>query len=115
MIGKEVVSSKPVTVAEVKEILEAQKAQRELGFEQQATLDYAQKVAKQDAKHAQKLLSALGMIEKLTPEVAVKLVDMMPANREQLMVIVSKERYTLSEKEVEQVLGILHGKEKRED
>lgn len=114
MIGKEVVSSKPATIAEVKEIMEEQKAQRELGFEQQVTMEYAQKVAKQDAKHSQKLLNALGKLEKLTPEVSVKIVDMMPASKEQLMVLVSKERYTLSEKEIEQVLGILHGKEKKE-
>ena len=111
MIGKEIVSSKPITVSEVKEILEEQKAGREMGFEQQATLDYAQKLAKHDAKHAQKLVVALGKIERITPDLAVKIVDMMPANKEQLLVIVSKERYTLNEKEVEQVLGALHGKE----
>ncbi len=114
MIGKETVSSRPATVAEVKEIMEAQKASRELGFEQQVTMEYSQKVAKLDAKKAQKLVAELEKTEKLSPEVAVKIVDMLPANKEQLMVIVSKERYTLSEKEVEHVLGLLHGKAKKE-
>jgi len=114
MIGKETVSSRPATVAEVKEIMEAQKASRELGFEQQVTLEYSQKVAKLDGKKAQKLVAELEKTEKLTPEIAVKIADMMPASKEQLMVIVSKERYTLSEKEVEHVLGLLHGKAKKE-
>ncbi|MFA6035621.1 MAG: hypothetical protein WC759_01555 [Candidatus Micrarchaeia archaeon] len=115
MIGKEVVSQRPALVAEVKEIMEAQKAARELGFEQQVTMEYAQKAAKLDAKKALKLVAELGKMEKLTADVTAKIVDMMPMNKEQLMVIVSKERYTLSEKEVEHVLGILHGKAKKED
>ena len=113
MIGKEIVSQRSATVAEVKEIMEAQKAARELGFEQQVTMEYAQKAAKLDAKKAQKLVSALEKMEKLTPEIAVKIVDMMPASKEQLMVIVSKERYTLSEKEIEQIIGLMHVKEKK--
>lgn len=114
MIGKEIVSQRSATVAEVKEIMEAQKADRELGFEQQVTMEYAQKVAKLDAKKAQKFVAVLEKMEKLTPEIAVKIVDMMPASKEQLMVIVSKERYTLSEKEVEQIIALMHGKEKKE-
>jgi DNA-directed RNA polymerase subunit F len=114
MIGKEIVSSRPATIAEVKETMEAQKAARELGFEQQVTLEYSQKVAKTDAKKSLKLVAELEKMEKLTPDMATKVADMMPANKEQLMVIVSKDRYTLNDKEVEQVLGILHGKAKAE-
>ena len=107
MIGRNIDSVKPVSIAEVRELLEAEKETRELSFEQQMTLDYAQKVSKTSAKAAKAMEKELIKIEKLTPEVATKLIDMLPANKEQLTAIVSKERYTLTDKEATQILGIL--------
>ncbi|MDO8339203.1 MAG: RNA polymerase Rpb4 family protein [Candidatus Burarchaeum sp.] len=107
MIGRNIASARPATIAEVEALLQAQKDGRELSFEQQTTLDYAKKVAKTSSKSAQSLVKELVKLEKLTPEVACKLVDLLPVNKEQLTAIVSKERYTLSEKEIEQVLSML--------
>ncbi|VVC03459.1 RNA polymerase Rpb4 [Candidatus Burarchaeum australiense] len=107
MIGRNIESARPVTVAEVKALLEEQKAGHELSFEQQTTLEYAQKVASTTSKNAQAMVKELMKMEKLTPEVACKLVDLLPVNKEQLLAVVSKERYTLNEKEVEQILAIL--------
>ena len=107
MIGRRVDSTKPITVAEVRELLEGEKEKRELSFEQQSALDYSQKVAKTTAKGADSMVQELVKIEKLTSEVAVKIVDMMAENKEQLAAIISKERYTLTEKEIGQILDIL--------
>ena len=107
MIGRNIESARPATIAEVEALLQAQKDVRELSFEQQTTLDYAKKVAKTSAKGAQSLVKELVKLEKLTPEVACKLVDLLPVNKEQLTAVVSKERYTLSEKEIEQILAAL--------
>ena len=107
MIGRNIESARPATIAEVEALLQAQKDGRELSFEQQTTLDYAKKVAKTSSKSAQSLVKELVKMEKLTPEVACKLVDLLPVNKEQLTAVVSKERYTLSEKEIEQILALL--------
>jgi DNA-directed RNA polymerase subunit F len=107
MIGRNIESARPATIAEVEALLQAQKDVRELSFEQQTTLDYAKKVAKTSSKAAQSLVKELLKLEKLTPEVACKLVDLLPLNKEQLTAVVSKERYTLSEKEIEQILALL--------
>ncbi len=107
MIGRKTDSTKPVTLAEVRALLEVKEKTHELSFEQKTTLDYSQKVAKTTSKAARSMVDELVKIEKLTPDVAVKLVDMLPMNTEQLNAIVSKERYTLTEKEVGQILGIL--------
>ncbi len=107
MIGRNIESARPATIAEVEALLQAQKDGRELSFEQQTTLDYAKKVAKTSSKSAQSLVKELLKLEKLTPDVACKLVDLLPVNKEQLTAIVSKERYTLSEKETEEILAML--------
>lgn len=107
MIGRNIGSARPITIAEVEALLQEQKDRRELSFEQQTTLDYSKKVAMTSGKAAHTLVKELTKLEKLTPEVACKLVDLLPVNKEQLMAIVSKERYTLSEKEIGQILAVL--------
>jgi len=107
MVGRKVDSTRPATVAEVLELLEAEKEKRELSFEQQTTLDYARKIAKTTGKAAKAMEKELLKMEKLTPDTAAKIVDLLPSTKEQLNAIVSKERYTLTEKEVGQILDIL--------
>lgn len=107
MIGKPSGGVRPVTVAEVHDIMAGEKEKRELGFEQQATLDYAKKVKKLSAKDAGELAGKLQKVEKIAPEIAVKIADLLPATKEHLGIIVSKERYTLNEKEVKDVLELV--------
>ena len=59
LIGKEVSNEKPVTLAEVLEILEKQKKRGELEYGQRLTYDYTQKFAKLDVKKARELMEEL--------------------------------------------------------
>ncbi|MBI4399512.1 hypothetical protein HY570_02075 [Candidatus Micrarchaeota archaeon] len=107
MIGKETVNSKPATLADVKAILEKRKADGELGFEQQATMDYAEKFAKLSIESAGALGQELSKVEKIKPDAVAKIVDMLPKNASQLNLILSKERYTLTKEETTEVLNIV--------
>ncbi|MGB9614803.1 MAG: hypothetical protein ACPL3B_04845, partial [Fervidobacterium sp.] len=51
MIGKKILDSKEVTLAEVKDILEMP-SDLEMGFEQAKTLEYAKKITKLDKETA---------------------------------------------------------------
>jgi len=107
MIGKQTIANKPTTLAEVAEILEDRKKEGELGFEQQATAEYSKKFAKVSKKKALEMLEDLQKIEKIKPDVAVKIVDILPKNVEQLRLILSKGRYDLTSSEIEEVLKIV--------
>ncbi|MEM4389326.1 MAG: RNA polymerase Rpb4 family protein [Candidatus Micrarchaeia archaeon] len=107
MIGKEIKATRAATLAEVAEILTQRKSEGELGFEQAATLEHAQKFAKLSAEKAAKLVAELGSIEKISPDAAAKIADLLPTNATELTLILAKERYTLSEKEIEEVLSIV--------
>jgi len=107
LIGKEVRGTRPATLSEVAEVLSNRKAEGELGFEQQATLEHAQKFAKLTVEKAKKLVEELAGIEKVSPDAAVKIADLLPRNAEELALIFAKERYTLSEKDVGEVLSIV--------
>jgi len=65
-----------------------------LGLEQRFTLEYAQKFAKLGKRKAADMQEKLMEVKKMTPEAAVKIVDLLPANADQLKLIFAKEKIT---------------------
>jgi DNA-directed RNA polymerase subunit F len=107
MIGKEVKEQRPVTLAEVLEVMESRKTDGELGFEQQATYDYLKARKILDKKKALGMLKELSGIEKITPEIAIKIIDILPRSEAQLSIIVAKERHAFSKAEMAEILKIV--------
>ena len=107
MIGKETSGEKPVTIAEVLELLEAQKKKGELGYTQRLALDHAQKFAKLEAGKARELvkeLVALGLRE----HQAVMVADHIPKTKADLQLILAKERVRLGEEDFPKVLEVVN-------
>lgn len=116
MIGKGTNESRPATLEEVKRILEKRQGTAgEFGFEQQTTLSYAQRFAHlshTDTEAMLKDVSELG----LQPSTAVKIVDILPRNKAQIMLIFSKDKAELSEKkmaELEEIIAKFSKKAKK--
>ncbi len=107
MIGKGISSQKPVTLAEVQKVMEARKAEGELGFEQQATYDYLKARTILDRKKADEMVEELTKLDKVTPEIVIKMVDLLPKSEAQLSVIVAKERHAFSKAEMAEMLKIV--------
>ncbi|MDD1770436.1 MAG: RNA polymerase Rpb4 family protein [Methanomassiliicoccales archaeon] len=96
----------PVTLAEVKELLEEeQKKRAELTPEQKVSLDHATKVARLKASEAAKLkkdLKELGFVPEL---VAVKITDILPEYPEDVRALFAKERLILDKKQIDALLA----------
>lgn len=107
MIGKEIVAERHVTLAEVSEILEKRAGEGELEFEQQAAREHAKEFAKASKKDAEKIVAELKQFGNIKPEIAVKIADLLPASADDLKLLFGKERYSLSQEEVESVLKIV--------
>lgn len=115
MIGKKVIDTKPITISEAKEILlnkVEQKADennevdgRQFTYEQNLTIDYVTKFALLDADDAKELVSKLE--EYLTTVQAVKVVDLMPEDLDDLRLIFAKERGTFETETLQNVLDLL--------
>lgn len=115
MIGKKVIDTKPITISEAKEILLnkiEQKADennevdgRQFTYEQNLTIDYVTKFALLDADDAKELVSKLE--EYLTTVQAVKVVDLMPEDLDDLRLIFAKERGTFETETLQNVLDLL--------
>lgn len=108
MIGKGTSGEKPVTLAEVLELLEAQQKKKgELGYTQRLALDHAQKFAKLEAEKARELvkeLVALGLRE----HQAVMVADHVPKTKADLHLILAKERVRLGEEDFPKVLEVVN-------
>ena len=88
-----VISSEPISLSEVKEILEKRKKEdTELGYEQQQTLDHSEKFSKHSAKESASLVKELLKNKKLSKETAIKIADIMPKNIETLKAILLKDK-----------------------
>lgn len=108
LIGKGVSNERPMTLAEILEILEKQKKMGELEYGQRLTYDYAQKFAKFDVKKARELVEELLKLGNIREHQAVVLVDLMPETEEDVQLIFAKERTRLGEEDIKKLLELIN-------
>ncbi|MHC1635503.1 MAG: RNA polymerase Rpb4 family protein [Candidatus Methanospirareceae archaeon] len=109
MIVKSVISEEILTLAETKEILEKIKEEGggsldEMRYEKRKALGHVTKFAKIDAKKAKLLVEELLKMEKMSKEIAVQIADLMPRSSNEVRAIYAKERFTLTEGDIEKIL-----------
>jgi len=78
-------------LGEVKELLKERKKEKELTYEQEQAYKYASTFAKLTKKQREKLFAELIQIDSITDELAIKIVDIMPAEIEIMKLIPGKE------------------------
>jgi len=102
MIGKGASEVRPVTLSEVERILEKRQGTiGEFGFEQQNALEYARRFARlkpADAIEMQHALEELG----LKGDTAAKIADLLPSNKAQLLLVLSKDK-EMGEKKLKEI------------
>ncbi|MEE8402957.1 MAG: RNA polymerase Rpb4 family protein [Candidatus Hydrothermarchaeaceae archaeon] len=109
MITKAVLEKRPIGISEAKTVLDAlSKSDEELNYEQRIVVDYLSKFAKISAKKSQKLIAELLKLnQKIKPELAVKIADLLPADEEDVRAIFAKERFTLTKEEIKAILEVI--------
>jgi DNA-directed RNA polymerase subunit F len=111
MIVKSVLREDLLTLAEVKEILDQIREKRsdeeELGYELRRAIRHADLFSKGSADENRALVAELMNLEKISLEIAVKIADIKPVNKDELRAIYAKERFTLSEEELDKILEIV--------
>lgn len=105
MIGKKVVETDPVTIVEVKTMLEERSESYELTYEQNLALDHVTKFSKIEEEPALKLVEELQEIAKKSQ--ATKIADLMPVDLADLRLIFAKERGSHKKEDLEQILEIV--------
>ena len=99
---------KSVPLSEVKNILKkASKERKELLYEQRIALEHAQKFAKLPVKKTNDLIKELMSLKYLDEVNAVKIADLLPTTEDDVKTIFAKQRITLGENEIKQILEIV--------
>ncbi|MFH1239719.1 MAG: hypothetical protein V1672_00715 [Candidatus Diapherotrites archaeon] len=104
MIGEKILEQRPASLKEVDDLLVERKKEKELTYEQDLTLKYAKKFSKlTDAKY-KKIVKDLSSVEGLTDDLIVKIIDIVPADKNILDLLL--EKHTISDEAKKQILEI---------
>ncbi len=108
MLGRKVEGAHPVSLVEVRQILEPRSVEADFGYEQQTSLDYARKFAKLTPEDAAKMAKELGEeIPALKGEHTVKFVDILPTHPSSISAILAPTRIALSPAQTAKCLEII--------
>jgi DNA-directed RNA polymerase subunit F len=116
---KKIISEDMMTLPELREELiairdqrnggeEAEDSARTLSYELRKSIDHADSLSKTSVETAKALYGELASLEKIKPEIANRIVNIMPKSRDELRAIYAKERFTLLPEDLDQILDILH-------
>jgi DNA-directed RNA polymerase subunit F len=106
MMEEKVLEKKPIPLVEVKELLKERAKEGDLTYEQELTLKYAEKFSKLPKSKAEKLMQELKKIEGLPEEFKIKIVDILPEEKEVLELLAPKD-FKLTEELTEKLLDLL--------
>ena len=100
--------ARPVSLSEVKNILrKVEKDREELNYEQRTALEHANMFAKLPVKKTEEMIKELLKIEFIQEFHAYKIADILPKNQDDVRTIFAKERITLNENKIKDIINIV--------
>jgi len=109
---KAVISEEKVTLSEMRDVLvgvEAERlaAEKEMSYEFRRSLEHANTLAKTTPEKSRELVQALVKMEKMKPEIAYRIANIMPRTRDEVRAIFAKERFTLTPEEIDTIIELV--------
>ncbi len=109
---KGVVSEEKITLPELREILirvegERIEAGKEMGYELRRSIEHANQLSKTTPEQAKDLVAALLALEKMKPEIAYRIANIMPRTRDELRAVYAKEKYSLTGEELDAIINLV--------
>jgi DNA-directed RNA polymerase subunit F len=109
---KGIISEEKVTLPEMRGVLlgvesERIAAEKEMSYEFRRSIEHANSLAKTTPEKAQALVAELTQMEKMKPEIAYRIANIMPKSRDEVRAIFAKERYTLSPEELDKIIELV--------
>jgi DNA-directed RNA polymerase subunit F len=102
-----VIETKPVSMAEAREILSSREKKKELSYEQKLALEHLNKFTKLKPEEAKKLLEELSGVLRMSQETMIQILNFLPKNPDELRMIFSREKFSLKEDEIKKILEIV--------
>ncbi|MFZ0006120.1 MAG: RNA polymerase Rpb4 family protein, partial [Methanoregula sp.] len=70
-------------------------------------MDHANHLAKTTPDKSKELVDKLLKLEKMKPEIAYRIANIMPKSRDEVRAIFAKERFTLSPEEIDSIIDLV--------
>lgn len=101
-----------MTLAEVKEALEGIRLKRadepeELGYELRRAIKHAEIFSEGAATESRNMTEVLSGLEKMTPEIAIKISDIRPQTKDEIRALYAKERFTLTDEDLDAIIDVV--------
>ncbi|TRZ67118.1 MAG: RNA polymerase Rpb4 family protein [Methanothrix sp.] len=113
MIIKKILSEERLSLAEVKELLNEVKLRRsgdeeeEMSYELRRAIKHVEIFAHGATEESRSMVNELLELEKMTPAIALKIADIRPMNRDEIRAVYAKERFTLVDEDMGNILNIV--------
>lgn len=109
---KGVLSEEKVTLPELRAALQGVESERiaaekELSYEFRRSMEHANQLAKTTPEKSRELTEKLLKLEKMKPEIAYRIANIMPKSRDEVRAIFAKERFTLSPEEIDSIIDLV--------
>lgn len=95
---------KIVSLSEVKAMLTQDEKERELSYDKRVALEHAKTFAPLTQTKSKELIKKVEKLERVTPSHAAKIAEILPRDVDELRPIFAKERFTLEQEEVANIL-----------
>lgn len=102
-----VIETKPISMAEAKEILSSREKKKELTYEQKIALEHLNKFTKLTPEKAKKLAEELSGVLRMSQETLIQILNLLPKNADELRMIFSREKFSLKEDEINKILELV--------
>ena len=101
------IETKPVSMAEAKQIMTSQEKDKELTYEQKLALEHLNKFTVLDAAEAKKLLEEVSGVLRMSDETKIQILNLLPKTPDELRMIFTRENFSLKENEIKKILEII--------
>ena len=114
---KGIISEEKVTLPEMRSVLlrvesERLAAEKEMSYEFRRSIEHANQLSKTEPEKSEPeksrdLVAELVKMEKMKPEIAYRIANIMPKTRDEVRAIFAKERFTLSPEEIDSIIELV--------
>jgi len=109
---KAIIREERITLPELREVLhkvetERIEAGREMSYELRKSIEHANLLSKTTSEKSRLLVDELLKLEKMKPDIAFRIANIMPRTRDELRAIYAKEKYTLQPEELDTIIELV--------
>jgi DNA-directed RNA polymerase subunit F len=109
---KGIISEEKVTLPVMRGVLLGVESERiatekEMSYEFRRCIEHANKLTKNTPEKSDALVADLIKLEKMKPEIAYRIANIMPKTRDEVRAIYAKERFTLSPEEIDNIVELV--------